>query len=68
MNSALRVAVDYVVLPTAIAVDLIGIQVFLDTGPVTERDDVLERIRCCWRYERRAPYAVDLERITGFKH
>ena len=64
LNSALRVAVDYVVLRTAIAVDVIGSQVFLDSGPVTERDDVLKRIRFCWRYERRAPYAMDLERIT----
>ena len=51
-------------LRTAIAVDVIGTQVVLDSGPVTERDDVLERIRCCWRYVRRAPYAMDLERIT----
>ena len=53
---------------TAIAVDEIGRQVILDTRPVTERDYVLERISCSRRYERRAPYAVDLECITRFEH
>ena len=64
----MRVAVEYVVLRTAIAVDVIRDELILDSGPVTERDDVLERVGVCWRYERCAPYAVDLERITGLEH
>ena len=66
--STLRVAVQYVVLRTAIAVDVIRDELILDSGPVTERDDVLERVGVCWRYERCAPDAVDLERITGLEH
>ena len=64
----MRVAVQYVVLRTAIAVDVIRDEPILDSGPVTERDDVLERVGVCWRYERCTLYAVDLERITGLEH
>ena len=63
-------------LRTAIAVDVIRDELILDSGPVTERDDVLERVGVCWRYERCAPtlwilnasqvLSIDLNRLLSF--
>ena len=63
-------------LRTAIAVDVIRDELILDSGPVTERDYVLERVAVCWRYERCTQtlwilnasqvLSIDLNRLLSF--